>query len=167
MMLISLWGSREKKRGYVQPEDQIVVGTVMVDDEDFAELSQYRWHLTDTGYAARWYGGRPPRRKRMRLHRQVLGLDPEDKRQVDHLNRDKRDNRKVNLRIVEKDGHNKQNVPKRVGKYRGVYFDKSRGKWVAQAKCGDKRLHRRFNSEDEAGAAALAWRREHMPFAID
>lgn len=103
------------------------------------------------------------------MHRQVLGMGPEDKRQADHMNRDKLDNRRFNLRIVEKDGHNKQNVPARGGysEHRGVSYDKARGKWIAQVKLNGKKWGRRFDTEGEAAEAARAWRLEHMPFAVE
>lgn len=68
-----------------------------VDDDDYAELSAYKWRYHSQGYACRWdYSVRP---KRMILmHRQIMntpkGLE------TDHINHDKLDNRRTNLRIV-------------------------------------------------------------------
>ena len=161
---IPLWGSESRNRS----APRTVVAHARVDDDDLAELAQYRWHLSDTGYAARWAGGRKDKH-RVRMHRQILGLERSDKRQTDHINRDKLDNRRQNLRVVAGDAENRQNVPARGGysEHRGVTYDKTRGKWMAQAKCGALRWVKRFDTEEEAAAAARAWREQHMPFALD
>jgi hypothetical protein len=166
---IPLRASRTGARGMPSLENTVVVGTAMVDEADFAELSRHRWHLSDTGYACRWVGPRKAR-KRVRMHRFVLGDALGMTDQVDHLNRDRLDNRRANLRPVALDGFNKQNVPARAGstsQHRGVSYDRTRQKWVAQAKCAGKRLMKRFDTEEEAADAARGWRAEHMPFSTD
>ncbi len=142
----------------------------LVDACDFMDVARFRWHLTDTGYACRWYGGRPPKRKRDRMHRRVLGLPNGDKRQADHLNRNRLDNRRCNLRIVLNDAQNKQNLgsnKRTTSPYRGVSWSVSRQRWVAQARCGDKYFMRRCLREDEARDAVMAWRSANMPFAVE
>jgi hypothetical protein len=154
------------KRGKKELADCHVVAFAIVDEEDYEAVQPHRWHLTDTGYAARWTGGRKAR-YRIRMHRQILGLERGDRRQADHINRDKLDNRRHNLRIVAGDAENRQNVPARGGssQHRGVTWDKERGKWQAQARCGGKVWRKRFATEQEAADAAAAWRAEHMPFS--
>lgn len=104
------------------------------------------------------------------MARRIVGLKHGDKRQVDHINRDRLDNRRENLRIVNGDAENRQNVPARGGtsRFRGVSYDSSRDSWVAQAKAkGAGRLMKRCSSEVEAARVAREWRREHMPFSTD
>lgn len=81
---------------------------------------------------------------------------------VDHINGDGLDNRRENLRIVTRSG-NCQNVrgTKAASGYRGVTFDKRRGKWLAW--CGyQNRLINigRFDSAEAANEAAKAKRAE-------
>jgi hypothetical protein len=164
---VPLRASRVKRRGMPKLEDTVLVGYAMVDEADFAEIARHRWHLSDTGYACRWVGPRK-KRKRVRMHRFILGDALATTDQVDHVNRDKVDCRRANLRVAS-DALNRQNVPSRGGtsRHRGVSYDAVRGKWVAQAKCSGKRLMKRFHTEEEAWEAVKAWRAEHMPYAME
>lgn len=62
-----------------------------VDDDDYEKYNHLVWHLSDTGYAVRKSG------KTVRLHRLIM--DCPEGMVIDHLNGDKLDNRKSNLRI--------------------------------------------------------------------
>ena len=66
----------------------------LVDDEDFEYLNQFRWYKAGRGYAV----GRMGTRKVFKMHR-IISKAPDGK-EVDHINRNKLDNRKENLRIV-------------------------------------------------------------------
>lgn len=159
---IPLYGAGSRSRAATRE----VRAYAIVDEVDHAALAMFRWHVSDTGYACRWEGPRGARR-RVRMHREVIGAPLGA--QVDHINRDKLDNRRTNLRLAT-DATNRQNVPARGGysRHRGVSFDKGRGKWVAQAKLeGKHKFIGRFDTEEAAAAAASAWRRENMPFATD
>jgi hypothetical protein len=110
------------------------------------------------------------------LHRQVLGLAPGDPRQGDHVNRNRLDNRRSNLRITPPGSIQTQNRGKAKsfnGKptesaYRGVYMVKKKGVFTGRwkAEVGGTYLGC-FTSEIEAAAAAAAHRRETMPFSTD
>lgn len=67
-------------------------GETLVDDEDFERLNRYQWHRTTFGYAI----------VEMRLHRVVMDLKNNDPLIVDHINGNKLDNRRENLRICNK-----------------------------------------------------------------
>ena len=66
--------------------------TAIVDDELYEELSKHRWHLTCKGYAGR----APYPGKTIFMHR-VVNQTP-DGMQTDHINGNKLDNRRANLR---------------------------------------------------------------------
>lgn len=71
----------------------------MVDDEDYEQLSKYRWYCSSAGYANRhpkMIGG--IRRGKIMMHREVM--ETPQGMQTDHINGNKLDNRKCNLRIV-------------------------------------------------------------------
>lgn len=143
-----------------------VVAEALVDDEDLSLVSQWRWRRTVGGYVSR--GTRVAGQQRtILLHHQVLGII--DGREVDHINGDSLDCRRANLREITHAG----NLQNRRGanrgsrsRHRGVTWDKRTGRWLAQVMI-DGRNHflGRFDDEDEAGAAAAAFRAEHMPYA--
>lgn len=79
----------------------------LVDDDDYAYLSQFSWYLSTNGYT----NGRKHLRVRstidgkgVKLHRVVMGVtDP--KLTVDHINGNVLDNRKENLQILSFQDH--------------------------------------------------------------
>ena len=100
----------------------------LVDDEDFEYLSQFNWHFNG-GYAVRTVGSKC---YKIYLHNQLM--KPPKGFEVDHINLDKLDNRRMNLRIVTK-AQNQQNRASFLGsssKFRGVTFHKGTGEWQAQ-----------------------------------
>lgn len=108
-----------------------------VDESTLREYGHLTWHLSDTGYAVRRNkaeGGT------VRLHRLVVNA-PEDK-VVDHLNGNRLDNRKINLRVCTQ----KDNANNRKG-IKGYCYDKSRQKWVVHYK---SKYYGRYNTQEEA-----------------
>jgi hypothetical protein len=110
-----------------------VVAEVIVDPEDFERLNAFRWYLHGKKYAAR--GSYDPETKRTKvvfMHHDILpkmnGLD------VDHINRDRFDNRKENLRLVTRTINNRNrttNLNSTSG-HKGVFWDGKRKKWLVQ-----------------------------------
>jgi hypothetical protein len=105
----------------------------IVDARDFEFLSQWKWHASQNGYAMR----RESRRSTYRtisMHRQILGLEYGDTREVDHINRNGLDNRRCNLRIATS-SENKMNhgmQSRNTSGYKGVTLDKQSQRWKAQ-----------------------------------
>jgi hypothetical protein len=99
------------------------------------------------------------------MHREILGLVPGDGLQVDHINGNRLDNCRENLRICTH-AQNHQNYHTRL--YRGVAWCAARNRWQAQAKLdGKNHWLGYFATEEEAAAVAAAWRRQHMPYSSD
>lgn len=68
----------------------------IIDDEDFEQIAKYKWHIRIDGYVARRRRASEPGTHRyITLHKFLLGAAGE----VDHINNDKLDNRKENLRL--------------------------------------------------------------------
>lgn len=146
-----------------------IVAHAVVDASDAAWAGQWRWGYHH-GYAERvdLSGERP---QTVALHRELLGLPRvSDGRQGDHINRNRLDDRRSNLRIVPK-GKNPQNMGNRRGtssQYRGVSWSSKMRKWLVQVNVnGRSKYFGVFDSEEAAAERARAVRREHMPYAID
>ncbi len=65
----------------------------LVDKEDYERINQFHWSKHSKGYAIRQC-----KNKRTFLHREVLLT--KSKLQIDHINGNKLDNRKKNLRML-------------------------------------------------------------------
>lgn len=94
-----------------------------IDDSDFELVSRYRWYYNE-GYAVTYHKG-----KRIRMHRLILGTPQGCK--TDHLNRDRLDNRRSNLRVCTTQQNNR-NVGLRkdnTSGFKGVFLDRSTGHW--------------------------------------
>ena len=70
----------------------------IVDNDDYEYLSKFKWSLTKSGYVVRSKRRKEPNAKNLAMHRIVTEC-PEGL-VVDHINFNKLDNRKENLRIV-------------------------------------------------------------------
>lgn len=146
----------------------VVKGYALVGPED-ATLAERRWYLTPQGYAASYDRdeyARTGKRRVVTMHRLIadcpVGL------QVDHINRDRLDNRRPNLRVVEPrvQAQNKSSHRGSTSRHRGVSRDRRRGKWLAQVMAdGRNQYLGAFDREDDAAAAVAEFRRQHVPFS--
>lgn len=71
---------------------------ILVDDDKFEELNQYTWYTNGNGYAFRFVKITYKKKKAISMHRQLTNC-PEGL-VVDHINRNRVDNRLENLEIV-------------------------------------------------------------------
>lgn len=65
----------------------------LLDDADFERVNAIKWYCTSNGYAANKNGS-----KYTLMHRMIMSVEKPD--EIDHINRDKLDNRKSNLRVA-------------------------------------------------------------------
>lgn len=123
-------------------------------DDDIAEiLNQYKWQITQNGYARRVDSFH---KKYFLMHREIMNLTKSDNYQVDHINGNKLDNRKCNLRkcISTENAMNIRKTTKlKSSKYKGISQIKSRyGKqWKARIGVNNKSIFLGwFKTEEEA-----------------
>ena len=115
-------------------------------DADMAWLDKHHWYLANTGYAMTNIN-----KKRTLMHHLLLGK-PEKGTVTDHINRDKLDNRKSNLRFCTISQNNANRGIDMSSKilYKGVCFDKRRNKFIASTHSG---YIGGFNTAEEAARA--------------
>lgn len=130
-----------------------VVGLTRVDLQDHAGVNCWTWRLSSHGYAVR-SETRHGKKRTVYLHRELMFV-PRG-RVVDHVNGDRLDNRRANLRTVSV-GQNNANSAKRPSRtgYRGVYPFGQSGRFVAQISV-DGRLQS-LGLHETPEAAALAY----------
>lgn len=147
-------------RGYV----------AIVDDADYERFSHYTWRAvvrSNTLYATRHVPKDVDGKHRsILMHREVMDACPGE--EVDHINHNGLDNRRENLRICSR-LENSRNRIKTWGssQYKGVSWQKDRGKWQAYIKAGKRMEHlgNFVNEEDAARAYDRAARNYFGEFA--
>jgi hypothetical protein len=120
----------------------------LIDKEDEERVREYNWYCDDHGYIRN-------KTYKLMLHRFIMNVTDPTKL-IDHINYDKLDNRKSNLRVVTH-SQNMQNQKKYCNNttgYKGVYLIKNQ-KWRAIITINKKRKH--LGSYHTAEAAAHAY----------
>lgn len=101
----------------------------LVDADDFNMVSNYKWSLR-AGYVAAYIPGSG---KHMSLHRMIM--NPPRDMVMDHINFDKLDNRKCNLRVCTRSNNSIHRKPYGSKRFKGIHFDKTRKKWNVSLRC--------------------------------
>lgn len=118
-------------------------GFTLVDDDNFEYINQKRCRVGSSGYV---FTG-----KNTRIHRLITNC-PDDM-VVDHINHNKLDNRKQNLRIctIEENCRNRVDNKNNKSGFRGVSFYLPLNKWRAKIVLKNKTVHLGyFNTPQEA-----------------
>ena len=132
-----------------------IVGIAIIDIEDYELCKNYKWYLDSAGYARTSI-----KNQKIRLHRFLL--NPKENELVDHINRNRLDYRRNNMRIVTREensinrslqSNNKSNVS-------GVYFAK--GYWISSLKREKDILTKYFTKKEDAINQRLLWEIEYF-----
>lgn len=121
--------------------------SALVDDEDYEELSKYKWKISKSKtiiYAV----------SQIFMHRLIMKTDKNES--IDHIDHNSLNNTKSNLRIAT-DSQNRQNSNKQkntTSKFKGVYWNKSTNLWQSNIFYDGKQHYLgRYKNEDDAGRA--------------
>lgn len=109
---------------------------ILIDKNDYNKICNYTWSIDSCGYPSAMF-----KSKKTRLHRILIDV-PKGK-VCDHINQNKLDNRKANLRVTSY-SKNTINAPIRktnTSGYKGVSLDKRRGTYQVTVDRGDKRYY--------------------------
>jgi len=127
----------------------------VVDEDDYVNLTKYKWYYDSNGYAYRRKTYGHYNSKLVSMHREVLD-DVPNGLVVDHINRDKLDNRKSNLRAVTQSENAANSGPRTGGSstYKGVHWSRQSKRWVSKIeKRGEYHTLGFFKIEEHAALA--------------
>lgn len=113
-----------------------------VDVEDLHKISDKAWSLTKKGYLRHMYRDENNNTRSYSMHQYILGVVGK-KVQVDHIDRNKMNNRKSNLRICDSFGNarNRGERKNNTSGFTGVIYKKSENKWYASFSINKKRKY--------------------------
>lgn len=129
----------------------------LVDGEDYEWLIQRKWYASKSGrsfYALAWKNLGQQKGKRLSMHREIV--NPPIDMEIDHINDNGLDNRKVNLRICtsKQNIQNKRSYCNSTSQYKGVSWKQSRKRWIAIIKQdGRNKFLGSFRNETKAAKA--------------
>jgi len=144
-------------------------GPAIIDEEDQELVAGWGWYLMTIGYVGAMTGRGSGKRTVVLLHRLIMGSPAGE--QIDHINGNKLDNRRANLRIATPrqntlnrwriSGRNKSGIV-------GVCQNGTNGLWRATISVGGRQVHLgNFRSISQAARARweaeIRYRGELMP----
>lgn len=137
----------------------------LIDADMYEELSKYKW-FKNKGYCKR-STTKNYKTVHFTMHRVIMQAKKGE--YVDHINGDRLDNRRSNLRICSNQ-ENLCNKPKQLNNtsgYKGVTWRKIAKKWLAQIQVNNKTIHLGYYETKEEAALAynIAAKKYHGEFA--
>jgi hypothetical protein len=110
----------------------------IVDKDIYPQLRKFEWHAMrhrdGDYYAVRKYTDEAGRRQSILMHREICGCAKGDGNEVDHINKNKLDNRRSNLRKCSR-AQNARNRDKQANNssgYKGVTWDPVNELWISR-----------------------------------
>jgi len=123
----------------------------VIDNQDYPLVSKYQWRITPHGY----FMGTNGSGERIFLHRLIM--NPPEGKFVDHVDCNKANCRRSNMRICDKTQNNRNIGLQKNNQcgYKGVYWAADRSKWRAEITVDRRHIH--IGSFDTAEEAADAY----------
>lgn len=134
----------------------------IIDTEDLEKIKIYNWNYNNTYYVIA-----TKRKTYIAIHRLIMDFPKE----IDHINGNKFDNRKCNLRIVTRQQNIFNSIKRKNNRsgFKGISFDKESGKYkVVITISGKRHDFGRYKTPEEAGEvykkASLKLHKEYSVF---
>lgn len=130
---------------------------VVVSDEDDAYFMRYNWRVDVSGYVVRTRmkeeGERfPLLKKTIFLHREIKPCP--DGKVIDHINRNRLDNRRENLRACTTSENLQNKESYTVSGFKGVYRPPGNSRWSAKVTIDRKQYHLgQYDTKEQAAKA--------------
>ena len=119
-----------------------ITGLTQIDLCDVERCRNIKWHYNQNGYIT----GTTKEKKHVRLHKFILNYD--GNMDIDHIDMDKLNNRRENLRIVDRCINSSNN------KSPGVYLNQNKTKWIGKfTRYGKTYTVGTFDKYEDAAAA--------------
>ena len=134
--------AKAKNNKYINKEGYYILKIkdkeVFIDSVDIGLIKKYLWSVSKNGYVIT-----KVKNKTIYLHKLINNT----KNQLDHINQNKLDNRKVNLRVCthQQNQFNKPKQSNNTSGYKGVTC-LSNNRFMAQIKKGDYKTSKNFNN---------------------
>lgn len=126
--------------GFLVPYKRLEVtgGYTLLDDADYDYHSKWKWFQHPSGYITR-ASNKNGLGKMIYLHREIL--KPIKGKETDHINRNRFDNRRSNLRHVSasQNAHNRKIRSDNTTGHMGIWFRNDTKKWTARIVVEGKR----------------------------
>ena len=135
----------------------------LVNDGDYNFVNQWKWKRHNGGYACRT-GYKGGHYNLILMHQIILKANQNE--EIDHINGNKLDNQRNNLRSVSHAVNelNKGMSTLNTSGFRGVCWDKNRHKWVAKSKHNGKMINLgRYGTLQEASQAYRSYIESVVP----
>jgi len=139
----------------IKDRNKVTICKVLIDILDVELIQKYKWCLNNKnkdGYVITNIR-QDDKFKKLLLHRYLMEEELRDDLVVDHINRNKLDNRRINLRVCSK-SVNCMNIDVRkdnTSGVTGVHFCKRSKKWIVQSNVNNKRAKLgQFDNKEDA-----------------
>jgi len=109
-----------------------IIDYSIIDKNDYGVIKNYKWHKNSSGYCVSTKD-----KKEIRLHRLILN---NPNKLVDHIDRNKLNNKKNNLRTAcySLNGYNRKKMITNRSGITGVFYNKRKNTWIARITVNNK-----------------------------